>query len=261
MLYNLNGGGSMKFTDRCPSTWKELQDDVALLLNQSGYHAISPCTIETVRGRVEVDVLVESPDELIKKIICECKYWDSPIPKEKVHAFRTVVSDSGAYWGLIISKCGFQSGAIEAAKYSNVQLFTWKQFTDLIADKWILYQLKKIKRESVPLSEYISPFHFPFEQLKEADVHRYQAACKEFSALRHTCWMITKTDLEEDSFPTSSMWYQCNGYTSIESYLNFLSEKVIIALHEFGEILDSSNIQIAPERLEKLEGQIYMFLN
>ena len=63
----------MKFTDRCPSTWKELQDDVALLLNQSGYHAISPCTIETVRGRVEVDVLVESPDELIKKIICECK--------------------------------------------------------------------------------------------------------------------------------------------------------------------------------------------
>jgi len=143
----------------------------------------------------------------------------------------------------------------------NVQLFTWKQFTDLIADKWILYQLKKIKRESVPLSEYISPFHFPFEQLKETDVHRYQAACEKFSALRHTCWMITKTDLEEDSFPTSSMWYQCNGYTSIESYLNFLSEKVIIALHEFGEILDSSNIQIAPERLEKLEGQIYMFLN
>ena len=61
----------MKFIDRCPSTWRELQDDVALLLNQAGYQAVSPRTIETVRGCVEVDVLVESPDELIKKIICE----------------------------------------------------------------------------------------------------------------------------------------------------------------------------------------------
>lgn len=251
----------MKFTDRCPSTWKELQDDVALLLNQAGYQAVSPCTIETARGNVEVDVLVESPDELVKKIICECKYWNSPIPKEKVHAFRTVVSDSGAYLGLIISKCGFQSGAIETAKYSNVQLLTWEQLTDLISDKWILCQLRKIKRESVPLSEYTSPLHFPYEQLKKSDIYRYHVACNEFTALRHTCWMITKTDLEEDSFPTSSMWYQCNRYTSIESYLNFLSERVIVALHEFEEILESSNIQIDPERFEKLEGQIYMFLN
>lgn len=251
----------MKFIDRCPSTWKELQDDVALLLNQAGYQAISPCTIETARGCVEVDVLVESPDELIKKIICECKYWNSPIPKEKVHAFRTVVSDSGAYLGLIISKCGFQSGAIEAAKYSNVQLLTWEQFTDLISDKWILCQLKNIKRESVPLSEYINPLHFPFEQLKETDVEKYLAACEKFSALRYTCWMITKTDLEEDAFPRTSMWYQCDGHTSIEGYLNFLSEEVSIALHEFDEILASSNIQIAPERFEKLEGHIYMFLN
>lgn len=251
----------MKFIDRCPSTWRELQDDVALLLNQAGYQAISPCTIETVRGCVEVDVLVESPDELIKKIICECKYWNSPIPKEKVHAFRAVVSDSGAYLGLIISKCGFQSGAIEAAKYSNVQLLTWEQFTDLISDKWILCQLRKIKREAIPLSEYINPLHFPFEQLKKTDVCRYHTACEKYSDLRFTCWMITKTDLQEDSFPSSSRWYQCNGYTSIESYLNFLSEQVAVALCEFGEILESSNIQIDPERFEKLEGHIYMLLN
>ena len=136
-----------------------------------------------------------------------------------------------------------------------------KRQNTLISEKWILCQLKKIKRESVPLSEYINPFHFPFEKLKKEDIPRYRAACDKFSSLRHTCWMITKTDLEDDSFPTSSMWYHCNGYTSIESYLNFLSEKIEIALNEFSEILESSNIQIAPERLEKLEGHIYMFLN
>lgn len=250
----------MKFTDRYPSTWKDLQDDVAFLLNQAGYYAISPCTIETVRGCVEVDVLVESSDELIKKIICECKYWDSSIPKEKVHAFRTVVSDSGAYLGIIISKRGFQSGAIEAAKCSNVQLLTWRQFTDLISDKWILYQLMEIKKKSVPLSEYINPLHFPFEQLKKCDRNRYLVACDEYRTLRRTCWTITKSDLKEDSFPTAT-WYHGNEYTSIESYLNFLSAQVSIALHEFEEILESSNIQIPLERFEKPEGYIYMFLN
>lgn len=140
----------MKFTDRCPATWKELQDDVALLLNQSGYRAVSPCTIDTVRGKVEVDVLVESPDELVKRIVCECKFWNSSVPKEKVHAFRTVVQDSGASLGLLISQAGFQSGAIEAANLSNVRLMTWNEFTDIIADKWTLTRLKQLKKESVP---------------------------------------------------------------------------------------------------------------
>lgn len=250
----------MKFTDMCPSTWKELQDYVALFLNEAGYHAISPCTIETARGHVEVDVLVESPDELIKKIICECKYWNSPIPKEKVHAFRTIVSDSGASLGMVISKSGFQSGAIEAAKYSNVKLITWEEFIELISNKWIISQLKKIKKDSVPLSEYINPFHFPYEQLAENDVKRYLAACNKYGDLRHTCWMITKNDLENDFRPTIG-WYHIEEFTSIESYLNFLSNQVTIALHEFDEILESSHIEIPKERFEKLEGYIYMFLN
>ena len=58
----------MKFIEMCPSTWEELQDLVAQLLNQAGYHAVSPCTIDTVRGTVEVDVFVESPDVFVKTL-------------------------------------------------------------------------------------------------------------------------------------------------------------------------------------------------
>ena len=155
----------MNFFERCPSTWEELQDYVALLLNQAGYHATSPCTIDTVRGQVEVDVLVEAPDALVKKIICECKFWKTPVPKEKVHAFRTAVHDSGAALGLLISRVGFQSGAIEAARLSNVQLLTWEEFTDLIEDKWIIAELKHLKKYSEPLSVYIDPLDFPYEKL------------------------------------------------------------------------------------------------
>ena len=252
----------MKFTDRCPSTWKELQDYVALLLNQSGYCATSPCSIDTVRGQVEVDVFVESPDELVKKIVCECKYWNTPVPKEKVHAFRTVVQDSGASMGLLISKDGFQSGAIEAAKFSNVKLITWNEFTNLIANKWIMTNLKRIKQLSIPLSEYMNPMHFPYEELHEKDIPRYKAACDRYFNLRLTCWMLTKSDLcSDDMSPNLSLWYGIKDYSSIESYLNYLSEQVSLALNEFNTILKNSNIEIPPERFEKNEGYTYMFLN
>lgn len=249
----------MKFTDRCPATWKELQDDVALLLNQSGYRAVSPCTIDTVRGKVEVDVLVESPDELVKRIVCECKFWNSSLPKEKVHAFRTVVQDSGASLGLLISQAGFQSGAIEAANLSNVRLMTWNEFTDIIADKWTLTRLKQLKKESVPLSEYTSPLHFPFDDLKDEDVGRYLKACDKYRPLRTTCWEITRKDLKENDSLTD-FWYKGSEFTTIESYLNFLSDQVTAGLKEFGEILTNSNITIPPERLEKSYGYIYMSL-
>lgn len=147
----------MKFTDRCPATWKELQDDVALLLNQSGYRAVSPCTIDTVRGKVEVDVLVESPDELVKRIVCECKFWNSSVPKEKVHAFRTVVQDSGASLGLLISQAGFQSGAIEAANLSNVRLMTWNEFTDgAKKDSWFSHIAVEVPGEDTS-NEWCEP--------------------------------------------------------------------------------------------------------
>lgn len=118
----------MKFTNVVPTDWKDLQNLVAEYLTFAGYKAITPQTIDTARGEVEIDVYVESPNELVKKVLFECKFWKTPVTKEKIHAFRMVVQDSGAELGLLISKNGYQSGAIEAAKYSNVRLETWESF-------------------------------------------------------------------------------------------------------------------------------------
>lgn len=250
----------MNFIERCPSTWEELQDYVALLLNQAGYYATSPCTIDTVRGQVEVDVLVEAPNALVKKIICECKFWKTPVPKEKVHAFRTVVYDSGAALGLLISRAGFQSGAIEAAKLSNVQLLTWEEFTELIADKWIIATLKHLKKSSDPLSVYLDPLDFPYEKLGDSDKKSYLEARKKYSSLRATCWRITKTELRKDSDRTEQ-WYKMDQFTSIEAYLTYLQECVNAALAEFESILKNSNIIIPKSEFDNLESYTYMFLD
>lgn len=249
----------MLFINEIPKTWRSLQDDVCQLFNQAGYKAISPHTINLVRGTVEVDVWVEAPDELLKTIVCECKFWDTPVPKEKVHAFRTVVNDSGASLGLLISKSGFQAGAIEAAALSNVKLLTWENFVEIIKNKWILNQLRLIKKNCVPISEYINPLHFPFEKLKDSDKKEYMEACDLYSPLRSTCFMISKSDLLTEN--VSSSWYEIEHFSSIVSYLTFLSNQLDNANNVFEKINKSSGIKIPKDRFEKLEGHTYMFLN
>jgi len=122
----------MIVTSEMPRDWKNLQDLVCKYLNESGYNAETAKTIELVRGKVVVDVCATSDNELIKMFVCECKHWNTRVPKEKVHAFRTVVADSGASVGILISKSGFQQGAIEAACCSNVLLKDWNGFIDMI---------------------------------------------------------------------------------------------------------------------------------
>jgi hypothetical protein len=85
------------------------------------------------RGSVDVDVLAEeSHDGLVYRIICECKNWRVNIPKEVVHAFRTVVQEAGANRCYVISRVGFQHGAGEAAKSTNIELVTFAEFRTYI---------------------------------------------------------------------------------------------------------------------------------
>ncbi len=122
-----------------PITWRELEEIVAQILDECGMGVESPKIVETVRGSVEVDLFASddatTPDSVY---LCECKHWDSNVPRAIVHAFRTVVSDSGANTGLVVSKLGFQPGAIDAARPSNIRLLSWPEFQDLFAERWFL---------------------------------------------------------------------------------------------------------------------------
>jgi hypothetical protein len=54
-----------------------------------------------------------------------------------VNSFRTVVAEQGANRGLLISRNGFQPGAREAAKFTNIDLLTWSEFEELMFERWI----------------------------------------------------------------------------------------------------------------------------
>ena len=87
---------AFKIYDRGPANWAQLQQFVSTLWSECGLNTEIEKVIETVRGKVEVDVYGEIKESFELKIICECKYWETPIPQTIIHAFRTVINDSGA---------------------------------------------------------------------------------------------------------------------------------------------------------------------
>ncbi|MDO0896219.1 restriction endonuclease [Enterococcus sp. B1E4] len=189
----------MKVTSCVPTSWKNLQDEVCRFLNEAGYSAESPKTIQTVRGTVEVDVHAKSEKELIQSFICECKYWSTPIPQEKIHAFRTVTSDSGSMLGIVISKNGFQKGAYEAAYCSNILLKDWDGFIKLIEKQWVVNKMLNMAKICSPLSVYTDPTDVPYLELSDHNKKIYMENTKKCLPAYLSFMTLDRKKLQEDS--------------------------------------------------------------
>ena len=146
-------------TSSNPSDWKDLQNQVAAILDECGMTVHTERKFKTVRGSVELDVYAE---EVVKgrrySIACECKHWQSRVPQTVIHAFRTVVSDLGVNIGYIISSSGFQSGAFDASESTNVRLLTWEEYQDEFCSTWIANHLSPtISTELEPIISNTGP--------------------------------------------------------------------------------------------------------
>jgi len=144
-----------------PSGWRDLQNKTAQILTESGLDAHTDSEIRLARGTVSVDVLARDATATPPATyICECKHWQSSVSKNVVHAFRTVVVDSGAHRGFLISSGGFQSGAYEAAEYSNVELVNWPEFQRLFSERWFrTFMAPTLLDEGSGLHEYTEPIN------------------------------------------------------------------------------------------------------
>ncbi len=143
----------------------ELQELVSYIFRDSGYETCIEKEINTAGGKTKVDIYAEEIRSPLKPfIICECKLWDKPVPKSVVHSFRSIVSDCGANYGYLISKRGFQSGAYEAAKHSNIVLLSWHEFQIKYVESWNRSAIKKINMvlsEITNASELLSEVKLP----------------------------------------------------------------------------------------------------
>ncbi|WP_288739459.1 restriction endonuclease [uncultured Rheinheimera sp.] len=103
--------------------WKNYQEKVADFFRSLGLDAETDATVQGVRTKHNVDVLVKSHHAGFDVTwIIECKHWKSKVSKLHVLALREIVQDTGADRGILLAEKGFQSGAIEAANLTNVQV-------------------------------------------------------------------------------------------------------------------------------------------
>lgn len=181
-------------TIKTPNDWRALQQETARILSECGFSTEVEKTIETARGKVEIDVYAE---ETIKgrrySILCECKHWKAKVPQQVIHGFRTVIADSGANLGYIVSSAGFQSGALSAAELTNVRLMTWEEFQAEYEESWLEhYLLPTVADRCDLLLTYTEPL-LPqeFELLTELERAHFLALKNRHDLFGHIMMMFT----------------------------------------------------------------------
>lgn len=113
---------------RIDTKWYQFQEEICSYFNSIGAEAKTNITVPGVRTSHNIDILVKTKylGENLLWVI-EAKKWKEKVSKLHVLGLRTIVEDIGADRGFIISEVGFQRGAIEAAKNTNVKLKTFNE--------------------------------------------------------------------------------------------------------------------------------------
>ncbi|WP_454785391.1 restriction endonuclease [Legionella sp. WA2024007413] len=240
-----------------------MQAQVAIILNQCGFINVeTEKKIETARNKVEIDVYGE---ELINNrkitVLCECKFWNKKIPQDTIHSFRTVMNDYGANTGYIISKKGFQLGAFQAVKNTNVLLRSWEDFQNDFEKQWFdRYMIREMDRQLDPFFTYSEPF-LPdwFDSLSEIGKQNYFNLKSQYDDLGQllfvlfTPWARINNNIPLPVLPLSNIALSNilskdnvkipNELLKITSYREFLEVAIKYgkqAISKFNEIRDNS---------------------
>lgn len=103
--------------------WKRYQTQASEFFQSIGLRASTDVTLRGVRTEHDIDVVVDiDMAGFAVRWLVECKHWKSAVTKLHVLALREIVADLGADRGILLCEAGFQSGAIEAANLTNVQV-------------------------------------------------------------------------------------------------------------------------------------------
>ena len=242
--------------DHGPQTWQELQAMVGQFFSECGCDVEVEKKTDLVRGAKKIDVYVD--DNWItprSTYICECKFWQDPVPQEIVHAFRTVLHDLGANRGFIISKAGFQAGCRDAARNTNIELLTFEELQAQFFERW----LEALSDRFVPYADRLFPYWDPTGGRRpqipwgDAERERHHVITEAYRPLIQLGTM--KRYLASGSiFPLELPKLAKNGtvvgkiaLTTYREYFDFLDEHKYEALRQFqivhGEIADDHTTQ------------------
>jgi hypothetical protein len=118
--------------------WYQYQEQTADFFRNLGAKVETNKKVKGIRGSHNIDVYIEFSLWGQKIIwICECKLWKTSIPKDKVLTLYQIVQDIGADKGMLFSESGFQSGAINSTKNTNISLLNVEELKNVVSEELI----------------------------------------------------------------------------------------------------------------------------
>lgn len=188
--------------DPYPESWQDLQTGVKRLFRNVGLAADVEVDLETPRGTVNVDVYAVDRRSLDKiKYIVECKNWNATVPQSVVHSFTTVMHETGANIGFIVSKYGLQSGAKQYTRNTNITGLTYLELQQRYFEAWWRrYFCPRIGDAADRVLQYTEEFN---GQRDKAYENLSEEKKKKFDQLRSRytvhSWMFSMFNLESVS--------------------------------------------------------------
>lgn len=175
-----------------PSDWRELQTGVCRLFNEVGLTATVEKEIRTPRGSVVVDVHAIDEKSVDKiQYIVECKNWNHAIPQTVVHAFTTVMGETGANIGFIVSLRGLQSGALRYTEHTNIHGLTYLELQQrYLSVWWSRYFCPAVGAAADDLLQYVEPINSlrsrRLDALSTDAQRRYEVLAEKYGAFGMT---------------------------------------------------------------------------
>jgi hypothetical protein len=127
------------------ATWQDYQAEAASFFRSLGLDAATDVRLVGVRTNHDIDVVVKMHHVGFDVTwLVECKHWRNPVSKLHVLSLRSIVSELGVDRGILLCETGFQSGAIEAATLTNVQVTSLEQLRNSAANEIIAMRLREL---------------------------------------------------------------------------------------------------------------------
>ncbi|MHC1701121.1 MAG: restriction endonuclease [Humidesulfovibrio sp.] len=142
-------------------TWQELQSRVAQIFTEIGLNVEIGKQLTTARGTIEIDVYAVDSNSVDKiKYVVECKNWKKAISQTVVHAFTTVMHETGGNIGFLVSTAGFQPGALRYTKNTNIVCLSYNEFQERYINVWLAkYFAPKVGKAFDSFVQYIEPIN------------------------------------------------------------------------------------------------------
>jgi restriction system protein len=216
-----------------PRNWRELQNKVDWIFNCVGLSSQKVFKVDTPRGKIELDVYAIDPSSVDQiRYVVECKNWNNRIPQTVVHSFTTVMQETGANIGYIISKKGFQKGAIDYTKSTNIRLWTFNEFQNRYFEIWYRNHFAlvvfNLNTSLIHFTEPINTRRFKYQDnFNETQNKRFAELLKKYSDFVSLLSVIGSSNITRIKLKSSSQ----SAIISLETINNTIEKCFQIQCH------------------------------